>query len=170
MPGFQSAAFQYASTLPLIAFASARPVTAHWSLACTSAYRCTASFSHPPNWRSPLNGRSKSNSQRIKPPQSNRPVHRYPVPGFQRVVKRLWSRFFCNFSLAKQRKVNNWHLSRFCAALILVNLFTKVNSKYIYFEQPELWNHMVARAMEKDLSWGVSKKRYEELYNTLIGR
>ena len=50
-------------------------------------------------------------------------------------------------------------------------LINTVNySKYIYFEQPELWNHMVARAMEKDLSWGVSKKRYEELYNTLIGR
>ena len=26
------------------------------------------------------------------------------------------------------------------------------------------------RAMEKNLSWGVSKRRYEELYNTLIGR
>ena len=50
-------------------------------------------------------------------------------------------------------------------------LINTVNySKYIYFEQPELWNHMVARAMEKDLSWSVSKKRYEELYNTLIGR
>ena len=50
-------------------------------------------------------------------------------------------------------------------------LINTVNySKYIYFEQPELWDHMVTRAMEKDLSWGVSKKRYEELYNTLIGR
>ncbi|MBP0061221.1 starch synthase, partial [Anaerobutyricum soehngenii] len=50
-------------------------------------------------------------------------------------------------------------------------LINTVNySKYIYFEQPELWKHMGARAMEKDLSWGVSKKRYEELYNTLSGR
>lgn len=50
-------------------------------------------------------------------------------------------------------------------------LINTVNySKYIYFEQPEIWDHMITRAMEKDLSWGVSKRRYEELYNTLIGR
>lgn len=50
-------------------------------------------------------------------------------------------------------------------------LINTVNySKYIYFEQPEIWDHMITRAMEKNLSWGVSKRRYEELYNTLIGR
>ena len=43
-------------------------------------------------------------------------------------------------------------------------------SKYIFFEQKKVWNNMLKRAMKKDLSWGVSKKRYEELYNTLIGR
>ncbi len=43
-------------------------------------------------------------------------------------------------------------------------------SKYIFFEQKKVWNNMVKRGMKKDLSWGVSKKRYEELYNTLIGR
>lgn len=43
-------------------------------------------------------------------------------------------------------------------------------SKYIFFEQKKIWNNMLKRAMKKDLSWGVSKKRYEELYNTLIGR
>ncbi|MBR0381956.1 MAG: glycogen synthase GlgA [Eubacterium sp.] len=43
-------------------------------------------------------------------------------------------------------------------------------SKYIFFEQKKLWNDMVKRGMEKDLSWSVSKKRYEEFYNTLIGR
>lgn len=43
-------------------------------------------------------------------------------------------------------------------------------SKYIYFEQKKLWDNMVKRGMKKDLSWSVSKKRYEELYNTLIGR
>ncbi|MDO5146290.1 MAG: glycogen synthase GlgA [Eubacteriales bacterium] len=43
-------------------------------------------------------------------------------------------------------------------------------SKYIYFEQKKVWNNMLKRGMNKDLSWGVSKKRYEELYNTLIGR
>ena len=79
--------------------------TAHRNAVGTPTYRCTASYSHLSNRRSPLNGRTEIYSQRIKPPQVNRPVHRYPVPGFQRVVKRLWSRFFCNFSLAKQRKV-----------------------------------------------------------------
>ena len=50
-------------------------------------------------------------------------------------------------------------------------LINTVNySKYIYFEQPEIWDQMITRAMEKNLSWGVSKRRYEELYNTLIGR
>ena len=43
-------------------------------------------------------------------------------------------------------------------------------SKKIFFEQPDLWSDMVKRGMEKDLSWGVSKKKYEELDNTLIGR
>ena len=50
-------------------------------------------------------------------------------------------------------------------------LINTVNySKYIYFEQKGLWRNMVKRGMKKDLSWGVSKKKYEELYNTLIGR
>lgn len=43
-------------------------------------------------------------------------------------------------------------------------------SKYIYFEQPQLWKNMVKRGIQKDLSWKVSTKKYEELYNTLIGR
>lgn len=43
-------------------------------------------------------------------------------------------------------------------------------SKKIYFEQPKLWKNMVKRGIQKDLSWKVSTKKYEELYNTLIGR
>ena len=43
-------------------------------------------------------------------------------------------------------------------------------SKYIFFEQKNVWDNMLKCGMKKDLSWGVSKKRYEELYNTLIGR
>ncbi len=43
-------------------------------------------------------------------------------------------------------------------------------SKYIYFEQKEVWERMVKRGMQKDFSWGNSCRRYEELYNTLIGR
>ncbi len=51
------------------------------------------------------------------------------------------------------------------------DLVNTVNySKYIYFTQEKLWYNMVRRGMKKDFSWGVSKKRYEELYNTLIGR
>ena len=60
--------------------------TAHRNAVGTPTYRCTASYSHLSNRRSPLNGRTEIYSQRIKPPQSNRPLHRYPVPGFQRVV------------------------------------------------------------------------------------
>ncbi len=43
-------------------------------------------------------------------------------------------------------------------------------SKQIYFEQPELWTDMAKRGMQKDLSWAVSRKRYEDLYNALIER
>ena len=43
-------------------------------------------------------------------------------------------------------------------------------SKYIFFEQKKVWGNMVKRAMKKDLSWHVSKQRYEDLYNKLIGR
>ena len=50
-------------------------------------------------------------------------------------------------------------------------LINTVNySKKIFFEQPEMWADMVKRGMEKDLSWSVSTKKYESLYNTLIGR
>ena len=40
-----------------------------------------------------------------------------PGPGFQRAVKRLWSRFFCNFSLAKQRKVFSIRINASAARL-----------------------------------------------------
>ena len=51
------------------------------------------------------------------------------------------------------------------------DLINTVNySKYIFFEQKEHWANMVKRGMQKNLFWSVSKKRYEELYNTLIGR
>ena len=43
--------------------------TAHRNAVGTPTYRCTEIC-----------------LQRIKPPQSNRPLHRYPVPGFQRAV------------------------------------------------------------------------------------
>jgi len=43
-------------------------------------------------------------------------------------------------------------------------------SRYIYFDQPQHWAELVRHGMKKDLSWGVSKKKYEELYNALIER
>lgn len=47
-------------------------------------------------------------------------------------------------------------------------LINTVNySKYIYFEKQKLWRNMVRRGMKKDLSWGESSKRYEELYLSL---
>ena len=47
-----------------IAFASARPVTAHASLACTSTYRCSARFLRTTNRRLPLNSRTLSSLHR----------------------------------------------------------------------------------------------------------
>ena len=41
-------------------------------------------------------------------------------------------------------------------------------SKYIFYDQPQHWAELVKHGMKKDLSWGVSKKKYEELYNALI--
>ncbi len=50
-------------------------------------------------------------------------------------------------------------------------LINTVNySKKVFFDMPEIWSDMVERGMEKDLSWSVSKRKYEGLYNTLIGR
>ena len=41
-------------------------------------------------------------------------------------------------------------------------------SKYIFYDQPQHWTELVKHGMKKDLSWSVSKKKYEELYNALI--
>jgi starch synthase len=42
-------------------------------------------------------------------------------------------------------------------------------SKYVYFEKKTEWNKMVERGMQKDYSWGNSKKDYEGLYSYLLG-
>ncbi|MDO4975721.1 MAG: glycogen synthase [Eubacteriales bacterium] len=48
-------------------------------------------------------------------------------------------------------------------------LVDRINfSKKVYKEHPDVWKDMVKRGMKKDLSWGASKKKYEQLYNELI--
>lgn len=42
-------------------------------------------------------------------------------------------------------------------------------AKHIYFDFKKDWNKMVDRGMANDYSWKSSKKRYEDLYNYLIG-
>ena len=42
-------------------------------------------------------------------------------------------------------------------------------SKKIYFENKRNWNKIVDRGMEQDFSWRNSAKRYEDVYNFLIG-
>ena len=51
------------------------------------------------------------------------------------------------------------------------DLINTINySKYIFYDQPQHWAELVKHGMKKDLSWSVSKKEYEELYNALIAR
>ena len=40
----------------------------------------------------------------------------------------------------------------------------------IYYDDKKAWNNMVKRAMEKDFSWCSSAKKYEALYNELLGK
>ena len=42
-------------------------------------------------------------------------------------------------------------------------------SKQVFFEDKKNWNKMVDRGMAKDFSWKNSAKRYEDVYNYLIG-
>ena len=42
-------------------------------------------------------------------------------------------------------------------------------SKQIYFDKKRQWNQMVERGMRSDFSWKVSAKKYEDLYNYLLG-
>ena len=43
-------------------------------------------------------------------------------------------------------------------------------SKKIYFENKKNWNKIIDRGMAKDFSWKNSAKRYEDVYNFLIGQ
>lgn len=43
------------------------------------------------------------------------------------------------------------------------------NAKYVYYNQKREWNKMVDRAMKADFSWANSAKKYENLYNWMLG-
>jgi starch synthase len=43
------------------------------------------------------------------------------------------------------------------------------NAKDLFFNDKRRWNQLVERGMKKDFSWHASKKKYEELYDSLIG-
>ena len=42
-------------------------------------------------------------------------------------------------------------------------------AEHIYYDKKRDWNKMVDRAMEVDYSWNASAKKYEKLYDELIG-
>ena len=42
-------------------------------------------------------------------------------------------------------------------------------AKSIYYDKKRDWNKIVDRAMTVDYSWSVSAKKYEALYDGLIG-
>ncbi len=42
-------------------------------------------------------------------------------------------------------------------------------AKEIYFEKKRQWNQIVDRGMDMDFSWKVSAKKYQDLYNYLLG-
>ena len=42
-------------------------------------------------------------------------------------------------------------------------------AEHIYYDKKREWNKMVDRAMAEDFSWEVSAKKYQEMYDWLIG-
>ena len=42
-------------------------------------------------------------------------------------------------------------------------------AKSVYYDKKEEWNKIVERAMTVDFSWAASAKKYQELYDELIG-
>lgn len=42
-------------------------------------------------------------------------------------------------------------------------------AKYVYYNNRRAWNKMIDRAMEQDFSWNTSARKYQELYDWLIG-
>ena len=42
-------------------------------------------------------------------------------------------------------------------------------AKHVYYDQKREWNKIVDRAMAKDFSWVSSAKKYEELYDRVLG-
>lgn len=49
-------------------------------------------------------------------------------------------------------------------------LETVRNAERIYYDKKREWNKMIDRAMAVDYSWHVSAKKYQEMYDWLIGR
>ena len=43
-------------------------------------------------------------------------------------------------------------------------------AEHIYYDKKREWNKMIDRAMAADFSWDVSAKKYQEMYDWLIGR
>lgn len=42
-------------------------------------------------------------------------------------------------------------------------------AKYVFHEKKREWNKMIDRGMEQDFSWNASAKKYQELYDWLVG-
>ena len=42
-------------------------------------------------------------------------------------------------------------------------------AKHVYYDKKRDWNKIVERAMAKNFSWVSSAKKYEELYDRVLG-
>ncbi len=42
-------------------------------------------------------------------------------------------------------------------------------AKWVYYNDRDAWNRMVTRGMKADFSWGASAKKYQEMYDWLLG-
>ena len=42
-------------------------------------------------------------------------------------------------------------------------------AEHVYYDKKRDWNKMVERAMSVDFSWKTSAKKYQQLYDDLIG-
>jgi len=48
-------------------------------------------------------------------------------------------------------------------------LYTIRYAQQIYYDKKREWNKIIDRGMEQDFSWNTSARRYEQLYNNLLG-
>ena len=132
--------FQYASTLLLFFTASARPVSACWTLVCPSTYRCAARFLRTTNRRLPLNSRTLSS------------LHRYGHRSYSECRQLSWTWFpKGGLSVSAQSQCDN-----VCTKSLL----------YVTIRATAITTRKGVRSLLKKLFFGETKK---SLFNTHLG-